>query len=98
MSSVSINACNMYLSHSFVESPDMMSIYNGVASLDSSGNAVIELPDYFETLNRDFRYQLKAIGAAMPNLSISDEISANQFAIADCVAGKRVSWQVTGVR
>lgn len=34
----------------------------------------------------------------MPNLSISDEISANQFAIAYGVAGKRVSWQVTGVR
>ena len=89
---------NKYLSHSFVESPDMMNIYNGVATLDSSGNAVIVLPDYFETLNRDFQYQLTAIGAAMPSLYISGEVSANQFAIAGGVAGKRVSWQVTGVR
>ena len=75
-----------------------MNIYNGIATLDSSGNAVIELPDYFETLNRDFHFQLTAIGAEMPNLSISGEVSANQFATAGGVAGKRVSWQVTGVR
>ena len=89
---------NKYLSHSFVESPDMMNIYNGIIMLDQSGAAVVELPDYFETLNRDFRYQLTAIGASMPGLYISSEVSANSFAIAGGVPNARVSWEITGVR
>ena len=89
---------NKYLSHSFVESPDMMNIYNGVVTLNADGAGVIELPDYFETLNRDFRYQLTAMGTPMPNLYISEEISANQFSIAGGAAGARVSWEVTGIR
>jgi hypothetical protein len=89
---------NKYLSHSFVESPDMMNIYNGVAVLDNRGSASVELPDYFESLNQSFRYQLTAIGASMPNLYISSEVSANEFAIAGGVAGAKVSWQVTGIR
>ena len=89
---------NKYLSHSFVESPDMMNIYNGVITLDAEGSAVVELPDYFEALNRDFRYQLTAMGAPMPNLYIASEISANQFMISGGVPNARVSWEVTGVR
>jgi hypothetical protein len=89
---------NKYLSHSFVESPDMMNIYNGVITLDANGTAVVELPDYFEALNRNFRYQLTAIGAPMPNLYIASEISANQFVISGGVSNARVSWEVTGVR
>ncbi len=87
-----------YLSHSFVESPDMMNIYNGVALLDNDGNAIITLPDYFEALNKTFRYQLTAIGAPMPNLYISSEVSTNEFAIAGGAAGAKVSWQLTGIR
>jgi hypothetical protein len=89
---------NKYLSHSFVESPDMMNIYNGVIVLDELGNAIVTLPDYFETLNNTFRYQLTAIGASMPNLYISSEVSANEFAIAGGVSGAKVSWEITGVR
>ena len=51
-----------YRVHSFVESPDMMNIYNGNAILDESGEAWAELPEWFEALNRDFRYQLTCIG------------------------------------
>ncbi len=89
---------NQYLSHSFVESPDMMNIYNGVITLDADGHAIVELPDYFEALNRAFRYQLTAMGAPMPNLYIASEISANQFAIAGGAPNARVSWEITGVR
>ncbi|MGA7306967.1 MAG: hypothetical protein WBW88_19010 [Rhodothermales bacterium] len=45
-----------YLYHSFVESPEMKNIYDGTVILDQSGSAMIELPAYFEALNRDFRY------------------------------------------
>jgi len=89
---------NKFLQHSFVESPDMMNIYNGNITLDEKGEAVITLPEWFGKLNKDFRYQLTAIGAPGPNLYISEEITDNQFKIAGGKSGMKVSWQVTGVR
>jgi hypothetical protein len=53
---------NKYLYHSFVESPDMMNVYNGNVTTDSRGFAHITMPDWFEALNGDFRYQLTTIG------------------------------------
>ncbi|HKD13920.1 MAG TPA: hypothetical protein VKE71_05170 [Candidatus Angelobacter sp.] len=88
---------NKYLLHSFVESPDMMNIYNGVAVLDSRGKAVVTLPDYFEALNKDFRYQLTCIGGAAP-VYVAQEINDNRFLIAGGKPGLKVSWQVTGIR
>lgn len=89
---------NKYLSHSFVESPDMMNIYNGNAELDANGQAIVKLPDYFTALNKEYRYQLTAIGGPSPNLYIAEEVTGNQFAIAGGKAGAKVSWQVTGIR
>ena len=89
---------NRYLYHSFVESPDMMNIYNGVVSLDNNGEAVVEMPEWFGALNRDFRYLLTAVGAPMPGLYIAEEIADNRFKISGGMAGMKVSWQVTGVR
>ncbi|MDZ7722856.1 MAG: hypothetical protein U5R06_08610 [candidate division KSB1 bacterium] len=89
---------NKYLQHSFVESPDMMNVYNGNVELDAGGRAVVELPDWFEVLNRDFRYQLTAIGEPGPNLHISEEVQDNRFVIAGGTPGMTVSWQITGIR
>lgn len=86
------------LSHSFVESPDMLNVYNGNVVLDGRGEAWVELPAWFEALNRDFRYQLTAIGGPGPNLHIAAEIVGNRFLIAGGNVGLKVSWQVTGVR
>jgi hypothetical protein len=70
-----LDPAHKYLSHSFVESPDMKNVYDGVVVLDNKGEADIELPDWFGALNKDFRYQLTAIGAPAPNLHIAEEIS-----------------------
>ena len=88
---------NKYLSHSFVESPDMKNIYDGIAVFDGAGEAVVVLPDWFEALNRDFRYQLTPVGAAFVPY-VAEEIARNQFKIAGGVPDKKVSWQVTGIR
>ena len=93
-----LDPANKYLSHSFVESPDMKNIYDGVATLDGNGEAVVELPAWFDALNKDFRYQLTAIGAPGPDLYIAQKISGNRFTIAGGVSGLEVSWQVTGTR
>ncbi|HEX8682884.1 MAG TPA: hypothetical protein VF707_11255 [Ardenticatenaceae bacterium] len=89
---------NQYLSHSFVDSPDMMSVYNGNVVLGANGEAVVEMPTYFQTLNRDFRYQLTAIGAPGPNLYVAQEVEDNRFTIAGGTPGMKVSWEVTGIR
>ena len=56
------------------------------------------MPDWFEALNRDFDYQLTAVGAPGPNLYIAEEIAGNSFKIAGGAPNSRVSWQVTGTR
>ncbi len=62
------------------------------------GRATVELPDWFGALNRDYRYQLTAIGGPAPGLHIAAEVSGGQFAIGGGGAGQKVSWQVTGIR
>jgi hypothetical protein len=89
---------NKYLYHSFVESPDMKNIYDGVVKLDANGEAVVELPEWFQALNRDYRYLLTAIGAPAPTLFIAEEVRNNRFKIAGGFPGLKVSWQVTGIR
>jgi len=93
-----LDPANKYLYHSFVESPDMKNIYDGVTVLDGNGEAQVEMPAWFQALNQDFRYQLTAIGGPGPNLYIAEEVSGNHFKIAGGAAGLKVSWQVTGVR
>jgi hypothetical protein len=92
-----LDPANKYLYHSFVESPDMMNIYNGVAILDASGEAVIQMPEWFGSLNRDFRYQLTCIGGFAP-VYIAEELANNQFKIGGGRDGMKISWQITGVR
>ena len=93
-----LDPAHKFLLHSFVESPDMMNIYNGNAMLDAKGEATIVLPEWFEALNRDFRYQLTAIGVPGPSLFIAAKIQDNHFKIGGGTPGMEVSWEVTGVR
>jgi hypothetical protein len=88
---------NKYLNHVSVESPEMKTIYDGVVVLDTAGEATVELPGYFESLNGDFRYQLTCVGGWAP-IYIAREIDHNRFTIAGGREGMKVSWQVTGVR
>jgi hypothetical protein len=67
---------NKYLVHSFVESPDMMNVYNGNAKTNASGKVTVTLPAYFESLNIDFRYQLTVIGTFAQAI-VSKEITHN---------------------
>jgi hypothetical protein len=93
---------NKYLYHSFVESPDMMNIYNGNVRTDGRGYATITLPDWFEALNKDFRYQLTVIDesdSTMPVFAkVVRKVAGNQFTIRTNVPNMEVSWQVTGIR
>ncbi len=93
---------NKYLSHSFVESPDMMNVYNGNVVTDADGYATVELPEWFEILNRDFRYQLTVIDDANSDTfvltKVVERIANNQFKIRTSSPNTEVSWLVTGIR
>lgn len=93
-----LDPANKYLYHASVESSEMMNIYSGTALMDMGGSAIVTLPDWFEAVNGNFRYQLTAIGAPAPNLHIAQEIANGQFRIGGGQPGMKVSWQVTGVR
>ena len=92
-----LDPANKFLYHSFVESPDMMNIYNGNVVTDGSGLAVVTLPDWFEALNRDFRYQLTVIGQ-FAQAVVAQKVANGQFVIRTDKPGVEVSWQITGIR
>jgi hypothetical protein len=92
-----LDPANKTLSHSFVESPDMMNIYNGNVVTDRHGRASVELPAYFEALNGDFRYQLTVIGRFAQAIVV-EKVHDNKFVIETNRPAVEVSWQVTGVR
>ncbi|MCB9852598.1 MAG: hypothetical protein H6819_05845 [Phycisphaerales bacterium] len=92
-----LDPANKYLVHSCIESSERLNVYNGNVVLDNNGEAVVVLPDWFEALNRDFRYQLTCIGG-YAQIYIADEIRNNRFRIAGGKPALKVSWQVTGIR
>ena len=92
-----LDPANKYLSHSFVESPDMMNIYNGNVTTDGQGRAVVQLPEWLEALNRDFRYQLTVIGQ-FAQAMVASEMANHSFTIQTDKPNVKVSWQVTGIR
>ena len=89
---------NLYLAHAVVESDQPLNTYTGNIMLDNAGRAQITLPDWFDAVNTDFRYQLTAIGAAAPMLHVASEIQDNTFQIAGGSPGLKVSWSVTARR
>jgi hypothetical protein len=88
---------NKILRHAAIESNEVLNQYSGNITTDASGLATITLPSYFETLNKDFRYQLTAIGS-FSQVIIKKKISKNQFIIQSKQPRVEVSWQITGVR
>jgi hypothetical protein len=87
-----------FLNHFCIEAPEPYNLYRGTVTLDAQGEAWVQLPDYFEAINRDASYHLTPIGAAMPNLHVAVEIQGNRFKIAGGAPFKKVSWEVKAVR
>lgn len=85
-----------YLSHISVESNEMANVYSGNITLDARGTAWVILPDWFEALNEDFRYQLTCVGA-FASVYVAREVANHRFQIAGGRPGLKISWQVTGI-
>ena len=89
---------NKFLKHASIESNEILNLYRGVDTFDTSGQVIVHLPDYYEAINKNESYQLTPIGAAMPNLYIAEKVYMGTFVIAGGVPGKEVSWTVTAER
>ena len=88
---------NKLLRHVAAESNEVINFYSGNVTTDASGKATVSLPDYFEAINKDFRYQLTVIGSFAQAI-VSKEVSNNKFEIATNQPNVKVSWEVKGVR
>ena len=92
-----LDPANKYLNHTSIESSEMVNIYSGNVTTDAAGVATVQLPEWFETVNGDFRYQLTVLGQFAQAI-VSQKIANHQFKIGTNAANVEVSWQVTGVR
>ena len=92
-----LDPANKYLYHASVESDKMEDVYHGHVVLDANGTASVDLPDWFEALNKDCEYTLTCVGGFAP-VYVAQEVQNNRFTIAGGRGGLKVSWQITGVR
>ena len=74
-----------------------MNVYSGNVTTDGNGDATVARPDYFEALNRDYRYQLTVVGQFAQAI-VATKVKDNRFTIKTDKPNVEVSWQVTGIR
>ncbi|MCS6896325.1 MAG: hypothetical protein NZZ60_09295, partial [Bacteroidia bacterium] len=86
-----------YLRHFCAEGPEPNTLYRGIVTLDANGEAIVELPAYFEALNADYSYHLTCIGDYAP-LYVKEKIRNGRFIIAGGKPGMEVSWLVIARR
>ncbi len=91
------NKSKQYLQHSSIDANELLNVYSGNATTNANGTATIQLPDYIEAYNTDFRYQVSTVGSFAQAI-IAKEIANHQFVIRTNEPNVKVSWQITGVR
>lgn len=87
---------NKVLRHYSIESNEILNLYRGVLKLDANGEAVVNLPKYFDAININPTYQLTAIGTATQPY-VNTEIKNNQFTVKG-EPNTKVSWTVHAQR
>ncbi len=88
---------NKNLRHFSAESNEVLNIYRGNAVFDANGEAIIELPDYYDAINKNPSYNLTPVGG-YAQLYIKEEISEGKFVIGGGTAGLKVSWTIYAER
>jgi hypothetical protein len=78
-----------------MNSSEAVMFYRGSAMIDSNGRVDVQLPDYFDALNKNPMIQLTGVGTS--DVYIAEDVSGNHFAIGG-KPGTKVYWTVTGER
>jgi hypothetical protein len=93
---------NKYLLHYSTEMPEPQNAYNGNVVTDINGEAWVQLPDYFEQINKDFKYQLTVVDDTDSDqfviAKVAKKIRSNQFKIRTNAPNIEVAWEVKAVR
>lgn len=93
---------NKYLNHYCSEGPEPLNIYSGTIMTDANGEAWVQLPDYYDEINKDPRYQLTVIddsaGPGFVQVKVAKKIRDNRFMIMTSAPNVEVSWEVKAVR
>ncbi|MCP4439555.1 MAG: hypothetical protein GY810_11485 [Aureispira sp.] len=84
------------LRHFAIESNEVLNMYRGIVELDANGKAIVNLPSYFESINKNFTYQLTPIGTGQQPY-ILEKIKEDQFIVAGA-PNTEVSWMVLANR
>ncbi len=95
-----LDPANKYLYHYCTEGPLPLNVYQGIAVTDSSGYAWIQLPAYFDEINKDPVYQLTVIDSSndFALAKVCGEEKANRFQIRTSKPRVKVSWEVKATR
>ncbi len=86
-----------FLRHFSTESNEVLNVYRGNIEIDANGEAVIELPSYYDAINTNPSYHLTPIGG-FAQLYVKEEIKDGKFVIAGGTPGLKVSWAVYSER
>ncbi len=95
-----LDPANKYLFHFTSESSEPLNVYSGNIETDARGFAKVKLPEYFESISRDYRYQLTVIDDSEDFVlaKVNREIQNNIFEIRTSKPFVKVSWRVEAVR
>jgi hypothetical protein len=99
-----VHPLSMWLHHAAIESDERRNIYGGVITLDDTGAASVEMPEWFKPVNRDPVPVVTALDQPAPNLHASADaidrspLSSYVLRIAGGNPGQRVSWMMMTTR
>lgn len=88
---------NKFLRHFSTESNEVLNVYRGNVTFDNNGEAVVEMPDYYDLINKNPSYQLTPIGGYM-QLFIKEKLENGRFVIGGGTPGAEASWTVYAER
>jgi hypothetical protein len=89
---------NKILRHNFVESPMNLLIYCGKAELNSEGEAVVEMPDYFQVLTKEDEAFIHLTPVGRPFLTGAEWNSDFSAIIIYGNKNREVFWEVMADR
>lgn len=88
---------NKFLRHFSSESNEVLNIYRGNVTFDANGEATVDMPDYYDLINKNPSYQLTPIGG-YAQLFVKEELANGQFVIGGGAEGMKASWTVFAER
>jgi hypothetical protein len=86
---------NKILNQYAIGSDEVLLKYSGSIILNTNGRATVDLPDYFDDINRNPRIQLTGVGSS--DVYVAEDITGNRFVIGGN-PNTKVYWEVTGER